>query len=215
MADCNADPRHRANCAMARPAAISNVDCSSQLAANETTARAASSRAICAGSQYMAVTSLLDASIDELANLLDFLARDVLVLQQMGHQARHAAAEHALEHVACGTLFELVFSHQRMEDERALPRFVRHGAFFLQAAQQGLHGAVGDWLSLVDRLGNFAGRRPPALPQDLHDDELHSAKSGRCHGYLFPERHVVYLGKSTNLNNRRQANSFVATRIPP
>ncbi len=110
-------------------------------------------------------------------------------------------AKHAFDQVSRGALLELVLLHQRRKDERAVLGLVRHRPFFLQAAQQGLHGAVRDRFAFVERVGDFAGGRPLAFPEHLHDLQLYASKLRGCHERTFfraiPERRVVYGCKSS------------------
>ena len=82
--------------------------------------------------------------VDQFADFIDFLPRNVFVVQQMRNQLRCVSAEYTLYQVLGCTLFEILFFNQREENKRAAFRFMRNGTFFLETSQQGLNRAMSD-----------------------------------------------------------------------
>src|SRR5262249_34731870 len=99
----------------------------------------------------------------------------------MCNQASNVTAEDAFEQLAGSRTLDLVFAQSRVESERPIPRFMSDGGLRFQLPEQRLHRAVRDGFSRVQCLGNLAGRRATAIPENLHDAELHPPEPTACH----------------------------------
>lgn len=84
----------------------------------------------------------LIAAADQLADPLDFFARNVFVLQKMGDQRGGATVEYAVDEIARHAALERVFFDERKKDKRASFDLVVYRALLLQASEQGLPGAA-------------------------------------------------------------------------
>src|SRR6185295_12787043 len=72
--------------------------------------------------------SLVASLINQLADFVQLLPRDLLALQQVGDEAADVAAEYTVQQIDRGVTLILILLHQRQEHEGAAVDFMRDGA---------------------------------------------------------------------------------------